>query len=217
MKHIIRFYYWIILLWIVLVLVFFKFYNNFYFQNNESIIFLLLLLIVPIVLTIIKKVVHKINMNYFLKIKNNYYELLEKEIHSSLIKDLQTITNLNIVGNHLYFGKDYQGIIVYNETFVEIKIVNTVVSFKYYYGKTLEELALFDRVGFENKDPKVLCTEIFLLVKSIINKELIYEELRKGKRILASKLTINDILKYVYQAKSKKNFQKYNHKRKIFL
>lgn len=217
MKHIIRYYYWIVLLWIILVLIFFKLYNNFYFQNNESIVFVVLLLIVPITLTIIKKVVHRLNMNYFLKIKNNYFELLEKEIHNSLIKELKTITNINIVGNHIFFGNDYQGIIIYEETYLELKIVNTHVSYKYYYGKTLNDLSLFDRTGFENKDPKVLCTEVLILIKSLINKELEYCELRKGKKVLSVKMSYNDILKYSYHLKNSKKSIKFNYKRTIFL
>lgn len=217
MKYLIRYYYWIILSWVILVLVFFKFFNNFYFQNNESILFIFLILIVPIIITIIRKVVHKKNMNYFLKIKTNYFEYLEKQIKKELVEELNKITNTNIVGNHIYFGNNLQGLIIYNEVVLEIKILDTFVSYKYYYGKTLEELALFDRYGFENKDPNVLINEVLLQIKGLLNKELVYKEYRKGKKIYSSKLISNDVLKFSYCSKWHKNIEKYNYNKIIIL
>ena len=217
MRKIIRFYHWIILIWILLVLLFFKVYNNFYFKNNQSILFILMLLIVPIVLTIIKNVIHKKNLKFFYECKNNYFELVEKLINDSMIKELYEITNVKVVDKNIYFGSNYQGVINYNRTYLEIRILNTYVSFKFYYNKTLNETLLFDRTGYQNQDPKVLYNDVILLVKSLINGELTYKELTKKDKICISKLYIDGVLRFSFYLKKHHKDKKYTKNLKIKL
>lgn len=209
MKKIIRYYHWIILSWIGLVLITFKIYNNFYFENNESILFVVSILIVPVSLLIIRSVIHKKNLKFFYECKNNYYDLVEKMINQELPQEIDTLTNVKIVDRNIYFGMNYQGVINHNRTYLEIRILHTNVSFKFYYNKTLDEVLLFDRTGYQNQEPKVLYNDVLITIKSLINGQLTYKEFAKKDKILASKLYVDGILKFSFTLKKYKNNQKF--------
>lgn len=208
MNKIIRYYYWIVLSWVILVLLFFKLYNNFYFKNNESIIFIIALLIVPISLSIVKIIIHKKNLKHYYDCKNNYYLLLENLINNDLTLKLTEITNIKTIDRKIYFGKNFQGVLTFNDVYLEIRILNTYVSYKFYYNKTINDLLLFDRTGYQNQDPIVLYNDVLMLIKSLLSGKLTYQEVRKHNKVIISKLYIDDILKFSYQEKPQKKLKK---------
>ncbi len=196
MKFIVKYFYWLILAWITIVLTFFKIYNDFLFVNNQSILFIFLLLIVPIILSIIRYIVHRQNINKIKNLKTNYPERIAQLIDKQLLDYLKTLTNLNIVSNDIYFGIDYQGLITYNDVYLEVRILNTNVSIKYYYGKTINVINTFDKVGYEHLDVKILLQDVKILVSDLLTKEVIYKETKKFNKVIDSKLYIEDTLRF---------------------
>ena len=204
MKFILKNAAWINLIWLLLVLLFFKYYNNFYFENNESVYFIISLLIVPITILVINTIVHKKQLKKYQKSRENYQLRIKETINDEFIPSLKEITKVALDNDLIYFGNNLNGNIIVHETYIELLIKDTSVSYKYYYGKVISDYNLFDKRGYEMKDVNVLYQDLLLLIKSLLNEQLVYQESTKKHQIIYAKLLVNNNVKYLYSLKNYK-------------
>ena len=125
------------------------------------------------------------------------------EVQTHQIFEKSLFDNKSII-----FGTNLNGIIQVHQTYIEVSIKGTSVSYKYYFGKVISDYLLYDRRGYETKDVKVLFHDVLLLIKSLLDQQLIYQETTKRGRIIYARLLIGDNIKYLYSYKDYKKTPK---------
>lgn len=210
MNFIARNKYWILLLWILSVLIAYKFYNNFVFQNNQSILFILLIIGIPIGLISIGKIAYIKNKKQYLTKQSNYFEIVKNNYKSELLQPLRSITNVFESDNKIIFGANSKGIIELKQEYLEITILNTNVIWKYYYTNNIDSKSYYDKVGYQYCNVLTLFADVIYDIKGLLNFELEYSYFVKFNNINYAKLEVNNIVKYLYKAKEKKEYKPNN-------
>lgn len=216
MNFITRHRYSIIFGWITVVLLSTYFINKFTFQNNSSVLFIFVLLIVPVVVSIISHFNIKKNKQKYLFSKTNYYELIKLNIYKDLIKKLNEVTKVLELPNEYHIGHEQRLVLSFNDQYCELSIKNTIVSYKYYYSKTFDNISIYDKKGFEYQSTNVLFSELLNMINNLLLGKLVYQESNKIKLTYAV-LKRDNLVLYEYKSNFKKKNYKITNKEEIKL
>lgn len=216
MNFITRHRYSLIFGWIIIILGITYCVNRFNFENNSSVLFLFAVVIVPIIITIVSNFNIKHNKQKYLYSKTNYYDLIKLNINKELVNNLKEITELNIVKDEYIIGPNQRLILTFNQYYCELSIRNTIVSFKYYYSKSFDNLSMYDKRGFEYQSTHILFTELIHHINNLLKDELLYVETKKIQLNYAALLK-DDLVLYEYKTYFRNKKSKYTYQEVIKL
>lgn len=179
--------------WIIVILIFFKIYNNFEFKNVDSLLLIILIFLPQLIISILAYIIRHKNLKKFVNSRKDMLEQIKQTLEKDFFPKVNKLYSWHAFNQEtmeIAIGNEDMMLISFMDNKAVITILNTMVRYNFYYGKTLNGYGHYDKTGFEHYDVNHLYKEMFKIIDLLLGKELILENyyylgVLRGCRLLA--------------------------------